>query len=193
MKHIKKFNEIFSTLGSLVGKGAGIVSKNAPKISISNKEEKKDDDLGKEILIHLTTMSTDYNRSDDYDEKTINKHSENWYYFIDSFFKNNNDKYKIDIIKHLDFKTKNTPEYTITLSKVGMTSGQYQGRLSGRGIKVRDTEGGKTQMRTYGNSNVQSSGDRLKLDPKIAKKIFSLAENIYLKVTKNVKDDARGK
>ena len=193
MKHIRKFNEIFSTLSSLVGKGAGVAAQSIPKLSMTSEKDKKDTDLGEEILNHLNAMSTDYNRSGDYNEKTVNKLNSNWYYFIDSIFKSGGGKHKVDVIKHLDFRTKNVPEYTITISKLGITSNQYQNRLSGRSIRVRDTEGGKHDTNSYRNPNIQESSERLKISPDLAKKIFSACENIYQKVTKNTKDDARGK
>ena len=193
MKHVKSYNEIFSTIGGLLGKGSGKVNQVLPKVSITNKSDKKDNDLGDEILDHLKAMSTDYNRSGNYDEKTINKTNTNWYFFIDTVFKKSNDKYKVDIIKHIDFRTKNVPEYTVIINKVDMADNQYQNRLSGRGIKVRNTEGGKAQMKTYGSSNVQKGGERIKIDQVLAKKIFSEAENIYNLVNKNIRDDARGK
>jgi hypothetical protein len=192
MKHIKKF-EVFSSLSSLVGKGAGIISNAIPKISIIDKFFKEDRDLGKVILEHLENMSTNYNRSGAYDETTVNQANNNWYYFIDKIFKSSGEKYKIDIIKHLDYKTKNVPEYTVTISKAGITQKQYGDRLSGREIKVRDTEGGRGSKRSYGNANVQSESERLEIDQDLARRIYQTAESVWKVVHKNIKDDARGK
>jgi hypothetical protein len=71
MKHIKKFNEL-SSLGSLIGKGAGLVSNAFSKISL-DLSNKKDTDLGREILNHINNMPRVYNRSGVKDETTINK------------------------------------------------------------------------------------------------------------------------
>lgn len=190
MNHLKTF-EVFSLLGSLAGKAAGMVNKSLPKINYTKKSDKSDDDLAQQIYKHLQSMSTTYNRSGDYNEKSINKSSENWYYFMDKVFSNSGDLYKVDMIKHIDHKTDNSPEYTITISKSGTNSRNAQ-RMSGGPFQVRDTVGGKHQLRTYTNNNIKSS-TKLKVSQTLAKKIFSLAENIYSKVTKNDKDDARGK
>ena len=192
MKHIKKFNEL-SSLGSLIGKGVGLISRSIPKVSILDKFNKKDRDLGKEILDHINNMSRVYNRSGAYDETTINQSNNNWYYFIDKIFKGSGEKYKVDIIKHLDYKTTNRPEYTVTISKAGIKPSQYGDRLSGREIKVRDTEGGRGAKRSYGNSNVQPESERLELDGGLAKSIYESAESVWKEVHKNIKDDARGK
>ena len=193
MKHIKKFNELFSTIGSLVGKGAGVINRAVPKISIVDKLYKEDRDLGKTILKHIQDMPSVYNKSGVYDETTINQSNNNWYYFIDKIFKTSGEKYKVDIIKHIDFKTKNVPEYTITLSKADITPSQYGDRLSGREIRVRDTEGGRSAKRTYAGSNVQPESERLDIDQGLAQDIYLAAESVWKSVHKNIKDDARGK
>jgi hypothetical protein len=193
MQHIKRFNELFSTIGSLIGKGSALVSGITPKISILDKFNKKDRDLGKEILNHINNMSREYNRSGVYNPATINQSNNNWYYFIDKIFKGSGDNYKVDIIKHLDYKTTNRPEYTISLSKSGIESSQYSDRLSGREIRVRDTVGGKSAKRSYGNSNVQSKGERLDIDQGLASSIYNAAESVWKSVNKNIRDDARGK
>ena len=191
MKHIKKFNEL-SSLGSLIGKGAGLVSNAFSKISldISNK---KDTDLGREILNHINNMPRVYNRSGAKDETTINQSNNNWYYFIDKIFKGSGEKYKVDIIKHLDYKTTNRPEYTVTISKAGITQTYHHDRLSGREIRVRDTVGGRGAKRSYGNANVQPESERLELGGALAKNIYEAAESVWKEVHKNIKDDARGK
>ncbi len=193
MKHIKKFNEIFSTIGSLIGKGSGLIGDVLPKTSILDKFNKKDRDLGKEILNHINNMSREYNRSGAYNPSTINQSNNNWYFFIDNIFKGSGDKYKVDIIKHLDYKTSNVPEYTVTITKTGIESTQYSDRLSGREIRVRDTVGGKYKKQSYGNANVQSKGERLDIDQGLASSIYKAAESVWNSVNKNVRDDARGK
>jgi hypothetical protein len=193
MKHIKKFNELFSSLGSLVGKGAGIIGSVMPKVSIIDKFYKEDRDLGKVILDHIDNMPKIYNRTGVYDETTINQANNNWYYFVDKIFKNSGEKYKIDIIKHLDYKTKNVPEYTVTISKAGIKPEQVEKRLSGREIRVRDTEGGRQNKRSYSNSNIQGESERLDIDQNLAQNIYLAAESVWKEVHKNIKDDARGK
>ena len=193
MKHIKKFNELLSTLGSLVGKGSGIIGSVMPKVSIIDKFYKEDRDLGKVILEHINNMSKNYNRTGVYDETTINQANNYWYYFVDKIFKTSGDKYKIDIIKHLDYKTKNVPEYTVTIGKAGIKPEQVEKRLSGREIRVRDTEGGRQSKRSYSNSNIQPESERLDIDQNLAKNIYLAAESVWKEVHKNIKDDARGK
>lgn len=193
MKHIKRFDEVFSSLGSLVGKGAAMIASTVPKVSIVDKFFKEDRDLGKVILKHIEGMSKNYNRSGVYDETTINKSNNNWYYFIDKIFKSSNENYKIDIIKHLDFKTKDVPEYTVTISKAGVEQVQPEQRFSGREIKVRDTVGGNKRKRTYGSANTQSESERLDIDQDLARSIYEEAEYVWKNVHKNIKDDARGK
>jgi len=193
MKHIRRFDEVFSGLGGLIGKGVGYLSRALPDVHIVDKLFKEDGDMGKAILKYLEDLPRTYNRSGDFDETTVNSDVHNWYYIMGKIFKNSGEKYKIDMIKHLDFKTKNVPEYTIAISKVGMTQRQHGDRLSGRGIKIRDTQGGMFQKKTYGGGSAHSEYERLDIDQGLAKNIYLEAESIWKDVHKNIKDDARGK
>ena len=177
----------------MIGKGAGLIRNALPKVSILDRFNKKDTDLGEEILNHINNMPRAYNRSGAKDETTINQANNNWYYFIDKIFKGSGEKYKVDIIKHLDYKTTNRPEYTVTISKAGINPSQYGDRLSGREIRVRDTDGGRGAKRSYGNANVQPESERLELGGVLAKNIYEAAESVWKEVHKNIKDDARGR
>lgn len=191
MKHIQKF-EVFSSLGSLVGKGAGIIGSVMPKISIIDKFFKEDRDLGKVILEHIKNMSRVYNRAGNYVPSTINKANNNWYFFIDKIFKNSPDNYKIDMIKHIDYKTKDVPEYTVTISKAGLKTDEPERLSGGSIISVRDTRGGQDNKRHYGTSNTTSPSERLDIDTGLAESIYKEAESVWKVVHKNIKDDARG-
>lgn len=186
MKHLETFeffktNELFSSIGSAIGKGAGHISNIIPKMGDS---KGKDEDLGQSILSYLEEMSRNYNRSGNYNPQTINKASNDWYYFVGSPFKSG--KHKVDIMKHIDHKTNSNPEYTIVISKV--IQGEYQG------WSLRSNDGGRKDPNRYNQIKTDvEKGQRLNISQSLAKKIFNLSVSIYTDVTKNVKDDARGK
>lgn len=132
MEHIKTY-EIFSELGSLLGKGAGKLNSMLPKINIQSRGEVEDADLGREILEYLENMSRSYNRSGNFDPNTVMKVNNNWYSFTGKIFKNSQDNYKIEVIKHMDYKTKNVPEYTVTINKVTTKQGRQLKSVDKRG------------------------------------------------------------
>ncbi len=186
MRHLKTFesfkkNEIFSTIGSAIGKGVGHISNMIPKMGDS---KGKDEDLGQEVLSHLEEMSRNYNRSGNYNPSTINKASNDWYYFIGRIFKSG--KHKVDIMKHIDHNTKSDPEYTVIINKVN--------HGEDNGWSLRSNDGGRKDPNRYNQINTDTEkGQRLNISQSLAKKIFNLSVSIYTDVTKNVKDDARGK
>jgi len=185
MRHLKTFeffkkNEIFSSLGSAFGKGAGIISNMIPKMSDS---KGKDEDLGQEIFNYLEKLSREYNRSGNYNPQTVNKASNDWYYFVGSPFKSS-EKHKVDIMQHIDHNTKSNPEYNILINKVTQDSGW----------SLRSNDGGRKDPNRYNQIGVdKEKGERLNISQSLAKKIFNLSVSIYTDVTKNVKDDARSK
>lgn len=188
MNHIDnfdKFNKLerFDKLGELWGKAKKKVSTTVSNYLNKNKE---DVDLGKEILEHLKKMPLDYNRSGRYDLRNVNRLSNNYLSVVDRIFSGSVYLYKVDMIKHLDFKTKSDPEYTISITKAKSSNSDFS---------LRTYDGGRKQKDDYYNSPKfdKQNSQNLIIPQSLAKEIYLLAESICKSVSKNVKDDARGK
>jgi hypothetical protein len=187
MNHLDSFKDFgiverFEKIGDLFGKAKKSISKGVSGIINKNRE---DVDLGTEILEHLKKMSTRYNTSGNYNIRNVNKVSNNYYSLVDKVFKNSESDYKIDMMKHIDFKSSSTPEYTVVITK-------SKGNLSS--FSLRTYDGGRKQKNDYNSLPEfdKQNSQRLIIPQKLAKDIYTLAESISKLVTKNVKDDARG-
>ena len=104
------FDSIGRSVGSTIGKVKNAINN---EIQIPNQ-----DDLAEQILQHLNSLSTSYNRSGNFDPNGVSSPSRDIYTFIMSFSGDSNQGYKVDVIKHIDFRTTKQPEYTIILNKV---------------------------------------------------------------------------
>jgi hypothetical protein len=188
MKHIDNFDnfsivEKFDKLGDFWSRTKKNISKNVSGLVNKNKE---DVDLATEILEHLKKMPLDYNFTGEYNLRNVNKLSNNYFSIVDNrIFKNSQDKYKVDFIKHIDFKTNSTPEYTISITKAKANHSTFS---------LRTYDGGRKQKDDYNNSPSfdKQNSQRLIIPQRLAKEIYELAESINKQTAKNVKDDARG-
>jgi hypothetical protein len=98
-------------------------------------------------------MTKDYKSSKDFFVKEINSTTLNSYMFVGSPFSKGGD-YRVDIMRHLDFRTKNSPEYTITIRKVRKDApGEIETPLS----KVKKNFGGLGS-----EINLRGHGKRMK-------------------------------
>lgn len=208
MKHLNHFNEFganesFSTLAKGFGKVAGKV-----KSAVSDKLKSRgmpagepknvDEDLANAILTHLSNISREYRSGDEYRIGEVNKIATNSYMIVDFIF--NNTKYRVDMMKHIDYKTTKDPEYTITIAKVKgqpktpTGSNKTYGGL-GSGINLRG-HGTPQQPRnpTYGGieSFTYEKSERLKCSQKLAERIYKNAEEIHRLVKGTGRGDARG-
>ena len=189
MKHIKSYNEAFSTIGGAVGKATGHVSKASTFLGnkIKGSFSKEDEKLGNEIYTYLESYDNEsYNSDNEYRAWRVNKSNNNWYYFIAHIF---DGQYKVEVIKHLDFKTKNVPEHAIHISKCELDDNQKYNRLSGREISVRDNDGGYSDKNLYFMNNFKKS-ERLNISDNLSKKIYDICQKIYKKYNNNSKSDA---
>jgi hypothetical protein len=110
-----------------MGRGAGSLVRKAEDIITGKKSYKKmpdQDDLAKEILDHLNSLPSDYNRTGEYRDGVVYKQYNDRYTFIMNFKRDPGQKYKIDVSRHTDFRTKRIPEYTIVINKLKGSSFQ---------------------------------------------------------------------
>jgi len=110
-----------------MGRGAGSLVRKAEDIITGKKSYKKmpnQDDLAKEILDHLNSLPSDYNRTGEYRDGAVHKQYNDRYTFIMKFKRDPEQKYKIDVSRHTDFRTKKIPEYTIVINKLKGSSFQ---------------------------------------------------------------------
>ena len=125
MKYVIKYEgfdsineDIFGRTGRFLGKVGGKLTGNS-----STKIETTDNDLAKEILNHLNSLPSDYNKSGKYKMDNVHSSQRDIYTFFMKFKRDPNQLYKIDVIRHLDYKTTKDPEYTIIINKTSGNPG----------------------------------------------------------------------
>jgi hypothetical protein len=112
-------NEIFSTVSSAVGKGAGwLKNKITGKSNNAFKIDNDDNKIGKKIKSLVQNISTSFSDNKQVKNRAF-KHANDWYFFISEI---EGKEYKIDVIKHLDNRGSNKNEYTISLTPILSTS-----------------------------------------------------------------------
>jgi ribosomal protein S13 len=142
-ENYQKHNEIFTGLGRLAGRAIGAATNFLG--GKSQATNTSDNDLAREILAYVQNMPRNYNTTGQLNYRNVNKTGNTRYMFIGNPFdtlviendkklsgkekiekkkdiwsytsKTDND-WRIDILKHGDYKTTNDPEYAIYISKV---------------------------------------------------------------------------
>lgn len=142
-ENYQKHNEIFTGLGRLAGKAIGAATNFLS--GRSQATNRSDNDLAREILAYVQNMPRNYNTTGQLNYRNVNKTGNTRYMFIGNPFdtlaiendsklsrkekaakkkdiwsytaKTDND-WRIDVLKHGDYKTTNDPEYSIYISKV---------------------------------------------------------------------------
>ena len=201
MKHLKTY-ETFDGLKNSINKTLDKIKKN--KIFNFSSETHGDDDLAMQIIMWLDTVDVKY------DNKIIKKISSSHFVTFGKFFSKSKDFYKIDILKHMDFKTNNRTEYTLTLSKVktktddvtygGLGSGiNLYGRKNRTNLSPNigemNTRDKNKALKNINNTDaviVTTDVQVLKCNQKKLKSIYDKMEQIYTTSTKTNAGDARG-
>ena len=223
MEHLLSINEFWGDLSKFVGKVSGGLSNsmdkprtsNPPKF-IQNLRLKKysDEDLALEILEFINKLPKDYDKSGEFKLDHVNKSKEDSYFFVGRPFKRDESLYRVNIVKHLDFRNKTEynkhkidTEYTVSISSVkddiektsDGSKKSYGGlgtgiRLSGE-LKIKKDNDEQSSLSNKVNrdaNKIFGESEVLKCHQKTALKIFNSAESIYKSVAKTTKGDARG-
>jgi hypothetical protein len=142
-QNFEPHNEIFTGIGRLAGRGIGAITNFLG--GRSQATNRSDNDLAREILAYVQNMPRNYNTTGQLNYRNVNKTGNTRYMFIGNPFdtlaiendpdlsrkekakkkkdvwsytvKTDND-WRIDVLKHGDYKTTNDPEYAIYISKV---------------------------------------------------------------------------
>lgn len=149
----EKTNEIFGTFAKGIGKLAHGVSTGFSKKNKPFLQSKEDSDLGNAIRNYLKVKNDNYNSSGDYIHTNINKQASNWYYFIDKVFKDEDNYYRVDVIKHSEHATEKKEEYSVIIYKT--TSDEYKNK----NIKGGSSDGEKFNFFDEGDGDELEDND----------------------------------
>ena len=204
MKHLESFggfdkkNELFTTIGRMARKVGSLV-----KDKISTEKEKKansstpentnnDEDLAREIMEYLNGLSRDYNRSGKFNQfdgkgSNVTPSTKDAFFFLGQPFTRDHTLYRVDMMKHIDFRTTGNPEYTVMISKVDNVHKDRTFGGLGTGIHLRGRKGQSTRTgATFNKAEV------LKCSQPLAKQIWLKADEINRNRQKSNAGDARG-
>jgi len=208
MKHLESFsgfdkqNELFTTIGRMAGKlGSAIKDKvgsekekrsNTGPNSSTPEKENNDEDLAREIMTYLNGLSKDYNKSGRFNQfdgngSNVTPSTKDAFFFLGQPFTKDHTLYRVDMMKHIDFRTTGDPEYTVMISKVDNVHKDRTFGGLGTGIHLRGRKGPST--RTGGTFN---KAEVLKCSQPLAKQIWLKADEINRNRQKSNTGDARG-
>ena len=112
--------------------------------------------------------------------ENINKQSQDYYFYITTL---NNKKFRIEIIKHLDFKRRDMNEYSVILTEGDNSNKTYSK------IKTRHRNSPATDYKPVFSGDKEKKSE-LNLSPKLAKSIFLEAERIFNMTNETAKKNA---
>jgi hypothetical protein len=148
------FDAMGRAAGNVVGKIKDRINNDSPN-QLPNQ-----DDLANQILQHLNSVNTSYNRTGNFNPNGVSNPSRDIYTFIMKFKGDPHQDYKVDVIRHIDFRTNKQPEYTIVLNKIGSVNNKtssntppYVESPSGSSSKSTDKSTDKSTEASSGNKS----------------------------------------
>jgi hypothetical protein len=188
MKYIQKYENYVEEIATGFGKLLANISKGASHLSSKIGKTGNDEDLANNILSYLDKMSKDYNNTNDFDKTKISKigDMENYVFFGNIFPKDQQQEYRVDVIKALNREFEKDP-YRIIISKIVKKGVEFRGL-----DRYKPASGKQPQVLSTANPNKDEEMVQLDCSQQIAKKIYDRTKNIFDLSNKNTKGDARG-
>jgi hypothetical protein len=183
-----------SAASAVSNKISDVKSKRAntgPNASTPEKEN-NDEDLAKEIMTYLNGLSKDYNRDGKFTQfggqsSNVTPSTKDAFFFLGQPFTRDRTLYRVDMMKHIDFRTTGDPEYTVMISKVDNVHKDRTFGGLGTGMRLSGRKGPSTRTGPSFNK-----AEVLKCSQPLAKQIWLKADEINRNRQKSNTGDARG-